>query len=266
MHLNQYIGDLTSRFEIGDMKASTPYVASETTPASGLDELDLDARREYQALVGSLIFCMTTVRLDIAYTVGLLAQRMATPRVCDLKAAVRCLAYLSETRSLGILFRYKPTSVGMETYVDADWAGDVEKRRSRSGFVNCYNGTPISWYSGLQHLIALSSTEAEYISASHAGCEVKYLQQLQDFLGQTPQLPTRIWEDNNGTMSWVENHVHHRRSKHIEVKYHHIRSLVESKDVKFEKVDSGENLVDAFTKAVPRATFEKSISALMFKL
>jgi hypothetical protein len=117
------------------------------------------------------MFCMTTCRPDLAHAGNSLSRRMSAPRVCDLSNARRTLKYLNGTRRLGLLFNYEVTDEhkGLVAYADADWANDRLERRSTSGSVILHNGTPISWYSGLQSVVAMSSCEAEYVALSPTG-------------------------------------------------------------------------------------------------
>jgi len=264
LHFNKYITDLAARHPIGSRTSAVPASATvhPNTPQFQ-DELDDDARRSYQELVGSLMYCMVHCRLDIAYAVSVLASRMSNPRRADWIDALQTLRYLFYRRSRGILFRYKPERKGLHAYVDSDWAGDKESRRSRTGWILIYNGAPISWYSGLQRIVALSSTEAEYIAVSTVACEIKYARQLLTFLGEGEESPTPVGEDNRGAIEWAKNEIDHKRTKHIDVRYHFVRELVESNLLRIYKEGTDDNRADPFTKPVTHAVFERHMCALM---
>jgi hypothetical protein len=144
---------------------------------------------------------------------------------------------------------------GLVAYADADWANDRLERRSTSGSVILHNGTPISWYSGLQSIVALSSCEAEYVALSECCREVMYLRQVMGFLQEPVDGPITIYEDNQGTIDLTNNPVHHKRIKHIDVEYHYIRVAQEHNDVKVKKIHTDDNRSDIMTKATTIATF-----------
>jgi len=218
----------------------------------------------YQVLVGSLMFAMTMCRPDIAFTVGLLARRMATPRRYDATLAKRCLRYLICTPLLGILFHFDAQpQPGLLAYVDSDWANDPIKRKSTTGYVTVYNGAPISWLSALQAIIALSSTAAEYVALTDCCREIHYLRELLEFLRRAEPEPTPIYEDNQGAIDLSKTSAHHKRSKHIDVRYHWIRQSQRLGIVIARKVDTAANRADIFTKPVDAVTFARHVGALM---
>jgi hypothetical protein len=188
---------------------------------------------------------------------------MTNPRECDMRDALQALRYLHTYAGRGILFPYQQPIRGLEAFVDSDWAGDKDLRRSRTGYLILYNGVPISWFSGLQSIVALSSTEAEYIALSSVAVEIAYLRQLLEFIGRPEHAPTVIAEDNRGAIEWVKNEVDHKRSKHIDVKYHYVRQLNEEGKITIVKVDTHDNRADPFTKALTHAAFDRHVSALM---
>ena len=217
-------------------------------------------------MTGAIMFCVTTCRPDLAHSAGMLARRMSCPRVCDAAAAKRVFRYLQGTKRLGILFKYDvdPVFPELVAYADADWASDPERRKSTSGFVALHTGARISWYSSLQSIIALTTCEAEYVAASEACRELAYLRDLAAFMRVPQQGPTPLHEDNQGTIHLVENPVHHKRTKHIDVKWHYIRMAQESGMVKVVKVHTDLNHADIMTKAATTATFCRHVDAIMF--
>ena len=212
MHLNQYIGELMTKYEIADDETDLTPESTET----GDKKADFDGealllradKKTYQGITGALMFAMTTCRPDLAHAVNMLARRMSCPRAHDMKAARRVLRYLNGTRRLGLLFKFKMDSKakeGLLAYADSDWANDSIERRSTSGFVVLLNGTPISWSSGLQSVVALSSCEAEYVALSECCRELAYLRQLMAFLREPLQGPVTTFEDNKGAIDLTNN-------------------------------------------------------------
>lgn len=134
-------------------------------------------------------------------------------------------------------------------YVDSDWAGDVDDRRSTSGWIIFLNGGPIAWGTNKQKSPSGSSMEAEYKAAYHLFVEAKSGRQIMCELG-VPQLdPTVANADNQACIGATENPVHQGRTKHVDIKYHIIRKAVEDGEIVFQHVPSHENLADGLSKA-----------------
>ena len=142
-------------------------------------------------------------------------------------------------------------------YSDADWAGDVADRKSTSGYVFLFGGAAISWKSSKQTCVALSTAEAEYIALSAASQEAVWLQQLfSDLLNEKVQ-ETVIFEDNQSAICLAKSQQVRGRSKHIDIKYHYIRELVEAGKLKLLYCASEDMIADMLTKPLRTATFEK---------
>ncbi len=266
LHLNQFVTEMLGKFGFGNAKpVPTPEVEArdENMDKGLLQRADISL---YQQITGSIMFCATTCRPDLAHCVNMLARRMAAPRVCDMLAAKRALHYLSGTRRAGLLFKYEedPNHPGLAAYSDSDWAGDRHERRSTQGYVVFFNGTPISWRSGLQSVIALSSCEAEYVALSEACRELAYLREVAKFLHHPQDDPTPLFGDNQGSLDLVDNPVHHSRSKHIDVKFHYVRTAQENGLVKVLKVHTDDNRADIFTKTTTTSTFRRHVEAMMY--
>lgn len=212
--------------------------------------LDTD-RYGYSQLVGSLMYIAVCTRPDIAQSVGALARYMSAPTTVHWNAAKGVLRYLAGSKDFGIYFGggNKP---GLQMYCDSDYAGDVDTRRSTTGYVCTLNGGAISWSSRRQQTVAASTTEAEYMAAADTVKEALWLRKLMTDLGY--QLGTiTIQADNQSTMKLLKNPVNSMRSKHIDVLYHFAREKVMCKDVEFKYVSTEENVADVFTKALPEA-------------
>ena len=104
----------------------------------------------------------------------------------------------------------------------------------------------------MQPTVALSTSEAEYMSASAAVQEAMYLRQLLKDLKFDQKSATAIYEDNRGCIDLSENPVHHKRSKHIDIRYHYIRDKVESNDITLTYIHTQEQLADLLIKPLPK--------------
>ena len=151
---------------------------------------------------------------------------------------------------------YKTMSC-LRGFADADWAGDVMTRKSTSGYVFQIGTSTISWKSKLQSIVALSLTEAEYVSLSSATQEALWLRVLLDGTGFKQDNATTIFEDNQGAIALAKNPTHHSRTKHIDIKYHYVREAVSTKEINLEYCPTQDMIADSLTKGLPRPQFEK---------
>ena len=136
---------------------------------------------EFQALVGSLTYAAMATRPDIASALATVSQFASNPSDVHWKAAKRILRYLSGSLKYGICFIGNsgvPAEVKLFGFVDADYAGDISSRKSQSGYIFVLCGGPISWVSKKQAVVALSTTEAEYMAAAFAAQELLWLRKL----------------------------------------------------------------------------------------
>jgi len=134
-------------------------------------------------------------------------------------------------------------------FVDVDWAGDLDQRRSTSGYVFNLFGGAVSSMSKRQSIVALSTTKAKYMAATHARKEEVWLQRLCSSMGLV-QRAIRIDYDRNSEIFLAKNPTYLSKTKHIDVKYHFVRDMVEHKKVFLVKVETLKNIADALTKSV----------------
>ena len=130
----------------------------------------------YTHLIGSLLYLSVCTRPDIAQAVGALSKYMSEPTVVHWEAAKGLLRYVATTREQGIVYGRSPDTI--LGFTDADYAGDLDTRRSTTGFVFILHGGAITWLSKRQPTVAASTTEAEYISAAQAVKEALWLRVL----------------------------------------------------------------------------------------
>ena len=198
-----------------------------------------------------LLYIATTTRPDIAAAVSILCRKVNSPRQCDWTAVKRVIRYLKET----INWKLKLEAVGdlkLIGYVDADWAGDRSDRKSTSGYLFKLGEGVISWISKKQISVALSSTEAEYIAASLASQELVWLRQLLSDLHIPCIESTTLYEDNQGCIKIASNEKINARTKHIDVRHHHLRDLQFRGIINLEYCPSDQMLADIMTKPLTR--------------
>ena len=137
------------------------------------------------------------------------------------------LRYIQKTLDVGLIFK-KDDMVGQYVvgYCDSDYAGDLDKRRSTTGYVFTLAKAPVSWKSTLQSTVALSTTEAEYMAITEAVKEAIWLQGLLDDLG-VGQKQVTVFCDSQNAIHLAKNQVYHARTKHIDVRYHFVWEIIE---------------------------------------
>ena len=228
------------------------------TPAEGvltriMAEAGARPDAEFMSMVGSLLYAAVMTRPDIAYAVQALGRHMQGAGPEHVTAAKRVMRYLQGTRMLGIKYGpVKASELELIGYCDSDWGSDLDTRRSTTGWIFMIGGGAVSWGSKLQPTVALSSSEAEYMAASAAVQEAMYTRSLLSSLGMEQIGVTKIYEDNQGCIALSENPVMHRRTKHIDIRYHFIRERVESGEVKLCYVPTEQQLADLLTKPLGR--------------
>jgi hypothetical protein len=124
------------------------------------------------------------------------------------------MRYLKGTQNHGLLY-HRDGEKTIECYSDADWAGDLNDRRSTSGYVSILSGGAVSWRSKKQTNVALSTAEAEYMALASAAQEAIWLRQLNSELNHPPSNPTVVYEDNQSAIAMTKNPKFHGRAKHI---------------------------------------------------
>ena len=211
----------------------------------------------YASAVGSLMYAMVCTRLDIAHVVGVLSRFMSKPGKEHWIAVKRVFRYLHGTSDYGLCYQGRPgldKVLDIHGFVDVDWAGDLDQRRSTSGYVFNLFGGAVSWMSKKQSVVALSTTEAEYMATTHASKEVVRLQRLCSSMGLI-QGAIRIDCDNQSAIFLAKNPAYHSNTKHIDVQYHFVRDMIEDKKVLLVKVDTLKNTADALTKSMSSEKF-----------
>ena len=205
------------------------------------------------------------------------ARHSSSPKLSHERAVTRIGRYLIDEKSRGIMCK-EDRSRGLECFVDADFAGgwntedplNPENLLSRTGFVITYQGIPIFWRSKLQTEIALSTCEAEYVALSTAMREVMPLLQLLkdlsivcDVITTPPTITCKVFEDNQSCIAVAESKKPPVRTKYIAIKYHHFRSLVDSKVINIDYIDTKKQLADMLTKPIENNQFFKLRFMLM---
>ena len=213
--------------------------------------------KTYQALVGSLIYASYSTRPDITHATNMAARHMSKPTKEDMIAAKRVLRYLYGCQSHGLLYKTDNQHQGVELsgYCDADWAGDTVDRKSTTSYCTFINNNLIDWQSKKQTTVALSSTEAEYMAITEVTKEIMWLRAILTELSIEVRTPITIYVDNQSAIKISENDTAHHRTKHIDIRHHFIRDVINSGVIKLVWISTDKQLADIFTKALPAATY-----------
>lgn len=214
----------------------------------------------YRELIGAFMYLSVGTRRDISNTVSRLAQWTNKLQKRHWLAAKRLLRYLAKTADVGLL--YQRTGQHIFGYVDADWGGSAVDRRSYSGYAFLMSGAAVTWKSQKQKTVALSSTEAEYVSLAESAKEALYLRSLLRELDFCKCDLILIYTDNRGAECLAGDPMFHARTKHIDIKYHFIRESISADKLFLKHLPSQEMVADVLTKPLPRVSHERCLVKL----
>lgn len=256
---NKIIQMLEEHEMLDSKPAATPMETGFLT--SEEDSQKLPNNTKYRQAMGSLLYLATVSRPDIAAAVGFLCRRVETPTESDWKTVKRVMRYLATTIDKKLLFSSQG-NVELKCYVDADWAGDRKDRKSTSGYIFQLGNNTVAWSSRKQTTVALSSTEAEYLAASHACRELLWLRCLLEDLGFANNNPTIVYEDNQGCIKLVESDRCGARTKHIDVCHHLLRDLRAQGIIALQYCTTKNMLADILTKPLSKELFKFFVEQL----
>jgi hypothetical protein len=206
----------------------------------------------YVSAVGALLYLATATRPDISHTVSVLCRFNNNPGMEHWKAVKHLLRYLKGTVDMKLTYSPSPSRSHepFVTYTDADHGGDPDNSRSTSGYLLCIGTGAVSWSSKLQSLVALSTTEAEFIAAVEAGKEMLWMRNLLQELGFPVAGPSTFQIDNQSALAVAKNPEHHGRMKHLDMRYFWLRDAVENGTLSPVYVPTEEQAADILTKSL----------------
>jgi hypothetical protein len=199
---------------------------------------------------------------DITYAVQTLSCFVDNPRIAHWEAMKHTMCYLKGTHDWWLV--YSGEVKDLVGYLDVD--GNMhEDRNAISGYAVILNGSAVSWSSKCQPIIALLTTESEYIAATHATKEALW---LCTFIAQVfcpLNAPTILHSDNQSAIALTRDHQYHARTKHIDIRFHFICWIVENGSIKLVYCPTDEMVADTFTKALPLPKAKHFASALSLR-
>ena len=265
----EYIDTIVERFGLSNSACQgvdTPWLVgpngklSKDMAPKTKREQDEASKRPYAEAIGALQWLVGTTRPDIAYAVSAVSRYVTNHGREHWEAVERIIKYLKNTRDHTLRIRRNPHRNGylaMEAYADADWAGEVDGRRSQGGYVIKINGSTVAARSILQKIVSLSSMESEYISACECAKEIAWARRMLAELGHPQEGPTTIWEDNKAAIIHSEHATNHNRTKHIDTRYHYLRQQVQVGEIKLRAIATDKREADILTKNTAAKLFIK---------
>lgn len=239
------------------------------------DKNNVENENEYRSIVGSLIYAAISTRPDINHAVNMVSRHMHEPNASHMVAAKKILRYLKDNNELGLVYKNhnenkknenKKNEVNIEGYCDADWGGDLDDRKSTTGYCVFINGNLVSWYTHKQPTVALSSAESELMGSTDIVKEIKWIKQILEEMNYIVKTPIIINIDNQSAMKIAENDVDHARTKHIDIKYHFIKNEIDDKIIQLKWVPTEKQVADIFTKGLGFVTYNKFKNMLVSKV
>ncbi|GJX81268.1 retrovirus-related pol polyprotein from transposon TNT 1-94 [Tanacetum coccineum] len=171
---SKYIKEMLKKFGLEDSKPMKTPMSSDTKLTKDEECESVDSTK-YRGMIGSLLY-LTASRPDIMFSVCLCARFQEAPKTSHLEAVKRIFRYIKGTMHLGLWY---PKGTGIETvvYADSDHAGDYVDQKSTSGICTFVGCCLTSWFLKKQTALAISTTEAEYVSAKKACQQALWMKQ-----------------------------------------------------------------------------------------
>jgi hypothetical protein len=260
----RYLQELQSRFRM--MNAAPRRIPMHVDAAEGASDESTESMttttEPYRQLVGCLMYAMVATRPDIAFAIGYLSKFVAKPTERVWRLAKDVLRYLKATHHIGLQFRPSEVPFKFSAYVDSDWGRDKQTRRSVTGLLVFLGKNLISWASRQQKCVATSSTEAEYIALSEVTKEVLWISRLGKYL-DLPHDKIEIFEDNQGAIKLAKSTITHKRSKHVDIRFHFVREHVAEETIILTWISTRNMLADVLTKPIAEAEFVRKRELVM---
>jgi len=254
----RYIKEIIEKFEMNNATPTKNLIPSENEE---LRKIKVD-QTKYRSAIGNLLYLSICTRPDIIYPISKAAQKSKDPNLEDWQNVLKIIKYLKGTIKYGINFSRNPN---ISVFTDADYAGDIETRRSTTGFVILIGNSPTSWCSKLQRCISTSIAESEYYSLSEC-CKhcMWYMNLLNELKYKIKNIEINI--DNKAAIYNAKNQSINPKTKHMDIRVHYIRELIKDEKIKLKYVKSQYNLADGFTKYLNNTAMDKFRNSLLIKI
>jgi hypothetical protein len=272
-----YIEQMLKRFKLGKARPCPTPASSRDALLRGTADEPLADQSLFQQGIGSLNWLAICSRPDISYSCNMLAQSCNRPTVRNWNGVIHLMRYISGTKDLRLWYGgYGNTEIpeplrglrgGFDHrllgFCDADHAGDETDRKSVTGHLFMLNRGPITWTSSKQRCVATSTAEAEYIALAEAAKQGQWVRTLllelrkHELLG--PDRVVRTFNDNQACLTIATDPVAHRRTKHIDIRYHYSRQLIAAGKMTVSYLPTHDMLADILTKPLPLQPLKRCI-------
>ncbi|GKC65229.1 hypothetical protein Tco_1097827, partial [Tanacetum coccineum] len=241
---DKYVADILKKFDFWSIKIATTPIESHKPIVKDEECVDVDVH-VYRSMIGSLMY-LTASRTDIMFAVCACARFQVTPKASHLQAVKRIFRYLKHQPKLGLWYP-RDSPFELEVFSDSDYDGASLDRKSTTGGCQFLGKRLISWQCKKQTIMAISTTEAEYVAAANYCRQVLWIQnQMMDYGFNL--MNTKIHIDNESTISVIKNPVSHSKTKHIEIRFHFIRDCYEKRLIELIKIHTDNNVANLLTK------------------
>ena len=215
----------------------------------------------YANVIGSLMYAMVCTKPDITYAVSLVSRYMAKSGKAHWQTLRWIQRYINGSMNRVLVYGGalgEDSKAVIEGYVNSDYAGCMDSRKSISGYVFTLFGTTISWKATLQKVVALSIIEVEYIALTEAMKKALWLEGFAKELKIQGEVIT-IKCDSQREIHLSKNSAYHERTKHIDVRLNFVRGVIEHGEVQVLKVSIDHNDADMITKTLTSCKFLHSM-------
>ncbi|GJR97757.1 putative ribonuclease H-like domain-containing protein [Tanacetum coccineum] len=242
---DKYVGEILNKFSFSSVRTANTPMETNKALTKDKDGEDVDVHL-YRLMIRSLMY-LTSYKLYIMFLVCACSRFQVQPKFSQLNAVKRIFRYLKGRPNLGLWYP-KDSPFILEAFSDSDYAGASLDKKSTTRGCQFLGLRLISWQCKKQTMVANSTTEAEYIAASHCCSQMLWIQnQMLDYIYNFIQ--TKIHVDNDSAICVVKNHVYHSKTKHIEIRHHFIRDSYDKRLIEMVKIHTDNNVADLLTKA-----------------
>lgn len=259
---SDYIDRILQKYKMQDCKPCATPMETGVTLIKSTESQGYISKYDYRGLIGSLMYIAIGSRPDIAHAVSYLSQFNDNHSEIHWKSAKRILRYLKGTKSCCLTFQKGGLEIA--AFADSDWGRNELDRRSYTGFVFRLGKSIVSWESRKQKTVALSSTEAEYMSLTDTCKEALFLRKfMKEILNKT--LRVVIYNDNQSAQKLCKNSMFHARTKHIDIRHHFIRENVSNGTIDVQYLCTNDMVADLLTKPLCKEKHDKFLYQLLLK-
>ena len=247
--------------------------------SAGSNDQRID-QRQYQQVIGSLMYAVIHTHPDIFFALDWLSQYLSDSAEHHKHALKKLLQYICSTADLEIMYR-PSESQNLIEYSNSDYTSDKQNWKSVLDHVYMLGGGSILWVSWKQKSVMTSITEIKYMTMFMCTKTEVWLTQILRNMGLGKYLDSNSYcvsiqenethkkilslqlrGDNQAVLTLIKNVHVHERSKHIDVVYHHIQNLHQRNQIKIDFMSSWDMIVNDLTKSLSRQNFKNFVNQL----